>query len=338
VDIVNATFKVSDFIRNAPKTLPFASKDNFDNRAESEGIILSRKANRGSEHGDDQAVMTDGKGGEKKRKKRGFLEKLMMDAPYPWTHMLCLGANGLMMSGGAIVVGFWLNWNTLFAMTVALPFQMFLLSFFVSEVEDGPSQLVRLGLGWCGFYLSICVICCYSITREFIGLIAAFLFLLASFWYVELCVKARGWTSWFEGIINFITWIRGGCPLTGIRKPEPIETITVIAIGPKHNNSDPPVFAHPKAPVFSTALGSTQEDKTCYWKDNNGNTRQMNYNVVSYDRYPNVEWREPVEGLKVRHIGQCLQVLSEKGNPMGPWQVRTFLLSKIYYFKSYFIS
>ena len=130
------------------------------------------------------------------------------------------------------------------------------------QVEDGASQLVRLGVGFCGTssqkvlyivavyskytraltfenfwqgftsrYLSsaatgkhslvlknkkilasvtfhskytralTCEIFFFcSLTREFIGLIAAFLFLLSAYWFAELCIKARGWDSWFQGI------------------------------------------------------------------------------------------------------------------------------------------
>lgn len=152
----------------------------------------------------------------------------------------------------------------------------------MSEVEDGPSQLVRLGLGFCGFYVAALVIACYSLTREYIGLISAFLFLISSFWYVELCVKARGWDSWFQGIINLWEWFRGGCPLVGIRKPEPQEVIVVLG--------DPP-----KATAFTLFL-SVEE------------------------RHPGALWKPPKVGMKVKHVGQCLQVLSEKGNPMGPWE------------------
>ena len=169
------------------------------------------------------------------------------------------------------------------------------------QVEDGASQLVRLGLGFCGFHVAILCIACYSVALEYVGIIAAFLLLLASFWYVELCVKARGWESWYQGFINLWGWMKGGCPLVGIRKPEPQETIVVI--GPE-----------PKPTVF-TMLMPVEE------------------------RHPGVEWKMPKEGMKVKHIGQCLQVLSEQGNPMGPWEegiihkktTRTILLELNYF-------
>ena len=141
---------------------------------------------------------------------------------------------------------------------------------------------VRLGLGFCGFYLAILVIGCYSVTQEYIGLIAAFLFLISSFWYVELCVKARGWESWFQGLMNLGAWIKGGCPLVGIRKPEPQEHIVMLGEPPK--------------PTAFTMFLSLEE------------------------RHPGISWKLGKIGMKVKHIGQCLQVLSEKGNPMGPWE------------------
>ena len=194
----------------------------------------------------------------------------------------------MLVSLAAAGIGFFLNWNTLFAVAVALPCHLFALSFFVSEVEDGASQLVRLGVGFCGVYVAVLVICCYSLTREFIGLIAAFLFLLSAYWFAELCIKARGWDSWFQGIINLWAWIRGGCPLVGIRKPEPTEDIVLLGEPPK--------------PTTFTMFMSLEE------------------------RHPGATWKPAKVGMRVKHIGQALQVLSEVrsdgvgGNPMGPWE------------------
>jgi len=280
VDIINAAMRVSDFIREAPKIKPLLSRDNMDNPGEFEGIVLSHGGHH-VDHGDADGIWDSDSqyGGGSKR--RGFLDR-MADAPYPVSHMLVLGGGGLVASLGACAVSYLLNWNTLFAVSAALPCHLFALSFFVSEVEDGASQLVRLGLGFCGFYVAMLVIVCYSLSREFIGLIAAFLFLVSSFWYVELCVKARGWESWFQGLINLWNWFRGGCPLVGIRKPEPLEDIVMLGDEPK--------------PTVMTAFMTPEE------------------------RHPGCTFKPPVIGMRVKHIGQCLQVLSEKGNPMGPWE------------------
>ena len=281
VDIINAAFRVSDFIREAPKVKPLLSRDNMDNPGEFEGIVLSRGGRRFGDESDDEALL-EGESSNKRGRKRRALWARMADAPYPVSHMLMLGGNGLLVSAAAIALGFLYRWNTLSAVSAALPCHMFALSFFVSEVEDGASQLVRLGLGFCGFYVAILVIACYSLTREFIGLIAAFLLLVASFWYVELCVKARGWHSWFQGLINLWNWFRGGCPLAGIRKPEPLEDIVVLGDEP--------------AATAVTAFMTPEE------------------------RHPGCVFKPPSIGMRVKHIGQCLQVLSEKGNPMGPWE------------------
>ena len=87
---------------------------------------------------------------------------------------------------------------------------------------------------------------------------------------------------WFQGLINLWLWVRGGCPLVGIRKPEPQETIVIL--GPE-----------PKATLFTMMLPVEE-------------------------RHPGAQWKEPKVGMKVKHIGQCLQVLSDTGNPMGPWE------------------
>ena len=192
VDIINAAVPVSDFIADAPKKQPLWARDNMDDGTELQAIILSRKENQQ----DDQALLEDEDevgGGQK----RSVFDRLA-DAPYPIPHMLMLGGNGLLVSIASVIVGFFLGWSTLSAVSAALPCHLFGLSFFVSEVEDGASQLVRLGLGFCGFFVAILLVVCYSIAQEYIGLVAAFLILLGAYWYMELCAKARGWDSWFQ--------------------------------------------------------------------------------------------------------------------------------------------
>jgi len=62
VDILNATFKVSDFISDAPKKKQLLSRDNMDNPHEFEGIVLSRKGlnGDGGGGGGDSESLTDG--------------------------------------------------------------------------------------------------------------------------------------------------------------------------------------------------------------------------------------------------------------------------------------
>ena len=212
----------------------------------------------------------------------GKLWSRLQDAPYPTAYMVAFGAVGLAVSITAVVVGYIQNLNSLAAVALALPCNIFMLSFFVSAVEDGWSSLVRLGVGFCGFYASLAVIVCFSITQELVALASAFMFLLSSLWYLEISVKARGWDSWFQGLFTLWAWMRGGCPLVGVREPEPEEVVTILGAPP-----EPTVF---------TALLPVEE------------------------RHPGTEWIAPKVGMKVKHVGQCLMTVSEKGNPMGPWE------------------
>ena len=137
VYILNAGFRASDFITDAPKLKPLWSRDNMDDPKEYEGLILSRKgAGAGNRGGVVNEALEEGGVGEGDgdiRKKKGWLSR-MEDAPYPIPHMMMLGANGLLVSLGAVVAGFFLEWNTLSAVSAALPCHLFALSFFVSEV------------------------------------------------------------------------------------------------------------------------------------------------------------------------------------------------------------
>ena len=46
-----------------------------------------------------------------------------------------------------------------------------------------------------------------------------------------------------QGIFTLFAWFRGGCPLVGIREPEPEETITIL--GPPPNPTVRPTHPHP---------------------------------------------------------------------------------------------
>eukprot|EP00286_Rhodomonas_abbreviata_P001414 CAMPEP_0181289360 /NCGR_PEP_ID=MMETSP1101-20121128/842_1 /TAXON_ID=46948 /ORGANISM="Rhodomonas abbreviata, Strain Caron Lab Isolate" /LENGTH=2547 /DNA_ID=CAMNT_0023393579 /DNA_START=238 /DNA_END=7881 /DNA_ORIENTATION=- len=277
VYIVNASFKPSEFIRAEPN--PILVKN-----GEQELALIHQQRAGGNSGVEEEKREADNIGPmKKKRSKRKIILDKLEDAPYPLTHTMAFGASGLVVSCAAVILGYMRNLDTLAAVALALPVNIFALSFYVSAVEDGAASLIRLGVGFCGFFCAMIVICCYSITRELVALGSAFLFLLASFWYLEITVKARGWTSWFQGLHNLWQWFKGGCPLVGIRTPEEVEEIIMIG-------EEPP-------PTFATFTQTVQE------------------------RHPGVkEWVRPQTGMKVKHVGQCLMTLSEKGNPKGPWE------------------
>jgi hypothetical protein len=116
--------------------------------------------------------------------------------------------------------------------------------------------------------------------------------LLASFWYLEITTKARGWPSWYTGLMNIIEWAAGGCVLPGIRTSEPVERIMVMG--------------NPPFPTVFTVLQSEEERHPgCDW--------------VRMEP----AWKEAVakqERIKCMHVGQLLQTLSERGNPMGVFE------------------
>ena len=109
------------------------SRDNMDNEEELDGIVQSTKR-RADKEGVEALLEEDGQGKGKKRKEKGLLDR-MADAPYPLTHMLMLGGNGFLLSLGAVVLGFFIRWNTLSAVSAALTCHLFGLAFFVSEVH-----------------------------------------------------------------------------------------------------------------------------------------------------------------------------------------------------------
>ena len=69
MDIINAAFRVSDFIREAPKMKPLLSRDNMDNPGEFEGIVLSRGGRRFGDESDDEALL-EGESSNKRGRKR----------------------------------------------------------------------------------------------------------------------------------------------------------------------------------------------------------------------------------------------------------------------------
>ena len=155
------------------------------------------------------------------------------DTPFPLEYTIVFGGVGFYGSCAAIVGGYWVNWNSLAAITVAITCHLFLMSLFVSAVEDGSASLGRLGLGMAGFFCSLICIGCLSVSQEYIALIAAFLWLLASFWFIEVSVRARGWGSWYTGAFQLCVWLMGGCPIQGFIRPEPVEQVIILGRPPK---------------------------------------------------------------------------------------------------------
>lgn len=112
VDIVNAVFNASNFITDAPKLKPLWSRDNMDNKGEFEGIVLSRKGSVAHASSDAMALL--GEANEEGEQEEVSKKRIFPDSwPYPASHMLILGFNGLIVSLGAVAVGFLLNWNSL---------------------------------------------------------------------------------------------------------------------------------------------------------------------------------------------------------------------------------
>ncbi len=207
VRIANAKWRPSEFIKGALDEQfpmhPVVLKrlEPVDEEALMREAALQKLREQASQQGNPPPALLGGdepEPEEPKSRLTRLLEKFN-DAPYPITHMLAFGGLGLACSCFAVVYGYWTDLNTLAAITLALPVNIFVMSFFVPAVEDGLPSLLRLGIGFTGFFASIICIVCFSITRELIALAASFIWLLSSFWYVEITTKARGWPSWFTG-------------------------------------------------------------------------------------------------------------------------------------------
>jgi hypothetical protein len=207
VRITNAKFRPSDFITGALDEQfpmhPVVKKraEPIDEEAIMKEAAIQRMREKAGQNGNPLMALP-GDEEEEPPEEKSRLTRLLNtfdDAPYPITHMLAFGGLGLTVSCFAVVYGYWTDLNTLAAITLALPVNIFVMSFFVPAVEDGLPSLLRLGIGFTGFFASIICIACFSVTRELIALAASFIWLLSSFWYVEITTKARGWPSWFTG-------------------------------------------------------------------------------------------------------------------------------------------
>jgi hypothetical protein len=143
VQIMNSGFRPSTWITDAPAVhRPLWSRNNMDDKAEFDAIDGAALSPMGGGEAPLQTLKEGKDEAQMPRKKKGLLAR-MEDAPYPLPHMLVLGGNGLLVSLGAVVVGFFLNWHTLAAVSAALPCHLFALSFFVSEV------VLRSGVASC---------------------------------------------------------------------------------------------------------------------------------------------------------------------------------------------
>ncbi|EKX41290.1 hypothetical protein GUITHDRAFT_112751 [Guillardia theta CCMP2712] len=264
VHIKNATFMPSDFVTDQflVPSQPFEEESSQTNTSELE--------------------IGDGLLEEKMSFHRRSWFSRFSDCPIPLVYMILFGGSGFVLSVLAVVLGYMFDFNNVAAIAVALPCNIFFLSFWVKEVESGFAFLFRLGVGFLGFYSSLVAMVSFGITKQFFVLAICFLYLLSCFWYVEICIRALGWESWFQGIRNLYNWVIGGCTLVGFRQPEDVEEIQILG--------------EPPPPSIFNAFQTVEE------------------------RFPGAQWIRPKVGQRVKHIGTCLANLSEKMSPLGPWE------------------
>uniref|UniRef100_A0A7S4KL73 Uncharacterized protein n=2 Tax=Guillardia theta TaxID=55529 RepID=A0A7S4KL73_GUITH len=265
VHIKNATFMPSDFVTDQflVPSQPFEEESSQTNTSELEIGDVGLLEEKMSFH------------------RRSWFSRFS-DCPIPLVYMILFGGSGFVLSVLAVVLGYMFDFNNVAAIAVALPCNIFFLSFWVKEVESGFAFLFRLGVGFLGFYSSLVAMVSFGITKQFFVLAICFLYLLSCFWYVEICIRALGWESWFQGIRNLYNWVIGGCTLVGFRQPEDVEEIQILG--------------EPPPPSIFNAFQTVEE------------------------RFPGAQWIRPKVGQRVKHIGTCLANLSEKMSPLGPWE------------------
>ena len=130
VYIVNASFKPSAFIKAEPNPL-------LVQNGEAELALLREQQRTGGQSMQEEAglLQLGGEGDAKiRKKKRSRIKQIVEDAPYPLENTLAFGLSGLLVSCGIVIYGYLQNLNTLAAVTLALPVNIFVLCFYVSAV------------------------------------------------------------------------------------------------------------------------------------------------------------------------------------------------------------
>jgi len=286
-EIVNATFRPSSEAKweemNYPNVLK-TLKDSVPNHEDDDGNqqVISISANSDKQREERENFVPPKEKIPLKRR----LMKMLDHAPVPPEFMWLFGMFGFLFTTAGVVAAYSFDINSIASVGLALPWNIFLISLFVSDAEEGYPAIFRFGIAFFGVYCAICTIPCYSVAGEYLATIPLFAWLLSSMWYAEVMVRGLGWSSWFEGLVNLCRWVYGGCSLRGIAIRETIEPIKIIGLKPD-------------------ATLSTQGRSDA-------------------DLYPGVEkWVRPDDrwalferrDRRVKHVAQCL---FEKDKPTGP--------------------
>ena len=247
VSIKNATMRPSEWIWNAPSVRD-SHPHNLSGRAVDSLPAADLHGWTPGMPGDEKDALSETAEGEEgrhassssydMRRSKGILARLMRtlnDAPRPPEQMAVFGGGGLTLSTClALYLYMFTNVNTVAAVTISIPCNIFFISLLISEIEDGFAALFKLGVAFAGFWVGLfCVLPCLMIAREYTAATAIPLWIISCFWYMELMVRALGWPNWLTGVYNLTTWILGGCGLPGSRKKEPKELITIIGDPPQ---------------------------------------------------------------------------------------------------------
>lgn len=241
VEIINATMKPSQWVWDPP-----LKPDNHPHTlsglpAHMEGLGIQPSIASGA-----GAVATmdgsedlendydEGSRGSALARAARFVRNRLTNAPRSPEQMAIFGGGGLLLSIGIVVWCYLFeNVNSVAAVTLSLPCNLFAISLIISEVEEGFAPLFKLGVTFVGFWLSLAVVLpCLLIGAEYTAATAVPLWTMSCFWYTELMVRALGWPTWLTGLHNLFMWMRGGCGIPGVRKKDPKERITIIGEPP----------------------------------------------------------------------------------------------------------
>ena len=297
-NIRNATFKPSSeekweelqYLR-VLKTLPWQE----DTNQPSEGVddakmtILSDSRHVQQLQNDSQSLSIEmaGKGLALRATQWSRLIRFLDHAPVPPEYMWFFGVSGFVATSAGGIIAYAYDYNSVGSVTLALPWNLFLISLFVGEVEEGYEAVLRFGVAFAGVLCATCAIPALSLAGEFAATIPLYVWFLASLWYVELMVRALGWSSWFQGLFSLAVWLSGGCSLAGVREREKVEEITIVG-------NRPPDTASTK-----------------------GRSDREVYPGVSLWLDPDQPWEKMQDReRRVRHVAQCL--FGDGNRPEGP--------------------
>ena len=187
VDIKNATMRPSEWIWDAPKVLD-SHPHNLSGLAADSLPTADVDGWTAGMPEDEKGALSEAAEGEEGTTRSGMLariSRMLHDAPRPPEQIAVFGGGGLMLSSCLVLYLYMFgNVNSVAAVTISLPCNIFFISLLVCEVEEGFAPLFKLGVAFAGFWLgAVIVLPCLLLAAEYTAVTALPLWLISCFWY-----------------------------------------------------------------------------------------------------------------------------------------------------------